>query len=486
MAWSVCAMGDKALPPSGAAIVAALAAQAPAELAAGLELGHLQEQVWVDVIRKMDEVYSDLIRYEIGLEEKNARLEEAQAFITSVLSSMSDVLIVCGRDGVVQQVNQAVLTMTGCRAGDLVGKAFEDLLYEGEGSPLASLSSRPSQSVLRECEVRLKRADGGASDAVAMNCSLRLDHRGRPEGSVLIGRPVGELRRAYAQLANAHAELKQAQHSLIQQEKMASLGRLVAGVAHELNNPISFVNGNVHILKKYCDRVQNYLAAIHSGASARDCEALRGSLRIDALLADVPELIAGTLEGAERVSEIVRSLRRLSFAQPQQAELFDLSEVARTAVHWTVKNARFPPPMVLDLPQGLIIRGHAGQLHQVVTNLVQNALDAIDGREALLGKPPQVEVRGWLEESGGDHAVQVMLSVHDQGPGIAEQHLLKVFDPFFTTKPVGQGTGLGLWISYGLIKDHGGVLSVKNHPAGGAVFTLSLPLVDEISIDKSL
>lgn len=473
-------MTDKpALPPSGAAMVAALADQALPGADGALELGHLQEQVWVDVIRKMDEVYSDLIRYEIGLEEKNARLEEAQAFITSVLSSMSDVLIVCGRDGHVQQVNQAVLSMTGFAAGDLVGKPFENLLYGGEGSPLASFSSRPSESILRECEVRLRSAGGGATDVVAINCSMRLDHRGRPEGSVLIGRPVGELRRAYAQLACAHADLKQAQQTLIQQEKMASLGRLVAGVAHELNNPISFVNGNVHILKKYCDRVQGYLTAIHQGCDPEEQQALRQSLRIDALLADVPDLIAGTLEGAERVTDIVRSLRRLSFTQPQEAEVFDLAEVARTAAHWTVKNARWQPAVEISLHEGLLVRGHAGHLHQVVTNLVQNALDAMDddrqGDRQGDREGDGLEVRGWSTQVEGEP--RVMLSVRDHGPGIAEDHLLKVFDPFFTTKSVGQGTGLGLWISYGLVKDHGGVLSVSNHPQGGAVFTVSFPAI---------
>lgn len=436
-----------------------------------LELGQLQEQVWVDVIQKMDQVYSDLIRYEIGLEEKNARLEEAQAFITSVLSSMSDVLIVCGQDGRVQQVNQALIDLTGFSADRLTHVPLEDLIAEGESQALAAFSFRPSAAVLRECEVRLRCADGRASDVVAMNCSLRLDHRGRPEGTVLIGRPVGELRRAYAELARAHADLKQAQQTLIQQEKMASLGRLVAGVAHELNNPISFVNGNVHALKKYMERISGYLATIHSGSSAEQQETARRSLRIDALLADVPELIAGTLEGAERVTDIVRSLRRLSFTQAGAAEVFDMAAVVQTAVQWTLKGSSLHPEMDVAVPEGLMVRGHAGQMHQVVTNLVQNALDALAGCS-----PQRLEIRGQLCCDPTQPPTQrVELTIHDSGPGIAPEHLLKVFDPFFTTKPVGQGTGLGLWISYGLVRDCGGGLSVTNHPQGGAVFCLSLP-----------
>lgn len=436
-----------------------------ADMLGGLDAGGLQEKAWVEVVRKMDEVYSDLIRYEVDLETQNARLEEAQAFIGSVLAAMSDVLIVCGLDGRVQQVNRAVLDLTGRPEAELIGRPLEDLLADGDASALAEFSRRPSGAVLRECEVRLRTAEGAASDVVAMNCSLRSDHRGRPEGSVLIGRPVGELRRAYADLERAHRDLKEAQRQLVQQEKMASLGRLVAGVAHELNNPISFVNGNVHILEKYCHRIQAYVEAVHGGVSGAELEVLRKSLRIDRILEDVPDLIEGTLEGAERVTDIVTSLRRLSFAQAGPPEVFDLADVARTAVQWTVKGGAVGTAVSLDLASGLLVRGQEGQIHQVLTNLIQNALDAVAGQPG-----GTIAVQAGHTGEGG-----VRLTVADNGPGIAPDHLTTVFDPFFTTKPVGQGTGLGLWISYGLVRDHDGTLSAGNRPEGGAVFTIELP-----------
>ncbi len=436
----------------------------PGVLPGGADAGGLQEQAWVEVVRKMDEVYSDLIRYEVDLEAKNASLEEAQAFIGSVLSAMSDVLIVCDLDGRVQQVNQAVLDLTGWAASDLTGRPMEELLAGAADCPLRRFARSPSIGIVRDCEVRLRARDGGLSDIVAVNGSPRADHRGRPEGTVLIGRPVGELRRAYADLERAHLDLKQAQQQLIQQEKMASLGRLVAGVAHELNNPISFVNGNVHTLDKYCHRVQAYVEAVHGGVSGDDLVALRTSLRVDHILADVPDLIAGTLEGAERVTDIVKSLRRLSFAQAGPAERFDLAEVARTAVQWSVKGAPGAPAVTLDLDDDLMVLGQPGHLHQVVTNLIQNAMDAVSGREA-----PRITVTGRRSEG------RVVLTVADTGPGIAPEHLSAVFDPFFTTKPVGKGTGLGLWISYGLVKDHAGTLVAGRGADGGAVFTVDLP-----------
>ncbi len=332
------------------------------------EQAGFQDESWVAVIHKMEEVYSDLIRYEVDLEGKNAALEEAQSFIDSVLSSMSDAFIVCDLDGRIEQVNAAAARLAGRPRADLVGRPLKDLLIDAEGKLLARLDGPvadgecgPDQP---ECEVRLNGPDG-PTDALAMNCSDRLDRAGRRVGLVLIGRPVGELRRAYQALNLAHADLKRAQMQLVQAEKMASLGRLVAGVAHELNNPISFVYGNIHALDRYRGRLAAYLAAIHAGVDEREREALRRDLGIDALMADLSSLIEGTLEGAQRVGDIVKNLRRLTFAGGGEPERVDLAQMVATAVHWAERGHRQRADIALDLADGLWVRGHAGQLHQV-------------------------------------------------------------------------------------------------------------------------
>lgn len=413
-----------------------------------------QEIAWIEVIKKMEEVYSDLISYEVELEEKNSALEEAQRFITSVLSSVSDILVVCDPKGAIQQVNLAFLRLTDFAEVDLLGQPVDDLLAENVGPLAYWLEAGPGN----DREVRFKNRDGGASEPVALTCATLLDHRGLPAGMVLSGRPVGELRRAYE-------ALKRAQAQLVQQEKMASLGRLIAGVAHELNNPISFIVGNVHVLTKYRERLESYLDTIHGGADAAEREAARQALRIDSLMADLPDLIDGTREGAHRVADIVKSLKRLSFSdagEPQPVELDDLTD---KAVQWAVKGRSAADITVSrDLPPGLTILCRPGQLHQVLVNLTENALDAVGGRPGA-----QVTVRGRAQ---GRHTV---IEIADNGPGIAPADLSKVFDPFFTTKPVGQGTGLGLWISYGIIRDHGGTLEAENGPDGGAVFRITLP-----------
>ena len=149
---------------------------------------------------------------------------------------------------------------------------------------------------------------------------------------MLTGRPIGELRRAYEALHKAHGELQRAQRQLIEQEKMASLGRLVAGVAHELNNPISFVYGNIHALDRYRQRLVEYIGAVHDNATGEELTVLRKKLKIEALLADIGPLIDGTLEGAVRVSDIVKNLRRLSFNKTNE------SSVSSSTACWTPRS----------------------------------------------------------------------------------------------------------------------------------------------------
>ena len=427
------------------------------------------ESTWIHVIRKMDETYAALVRQQVELEEKNTALEDAQQFISSVLASMTDVLIVCDVQGRIQQVNRALEVLTGWSEGDLRGRPFLALLAE-HCLPMAStFAEKIRAEAVHDCELALK----GVVEEIplAVNCTSRYDQRGRLVGMVLIGRPVGELRRAYRDLAQAHDDLKRAQSRLVNAEKMASLGRLVAGVAHELNNPISFVYGNVHALSRYRERLLRYCAAVDASGPSPELQALKGELRIERLLADLDPLIKGTLEGAERVRDLVQDLRGFSSGQQGESTRFDLVHLIRTAAHWVTKGERRELEMSFDLPDQLMVTGHPGQIHQVVMNLVQNAIDAMQG----IAAPPRLRI------SAGQESGIAWLSVCDNGPGIAEENLNRIFDPFFTTKPVGQGTGLGLSISYGIVADHGGSLTAENHPEGGAEFRLVLPLSMEVS-----
>jgi two-component system sensor histidine kinase HupT/HoxJ len=429
----------------------------------------VDETAWIEVIRKMEEVYADLLQYEVALEAKNAALEESQRFIGSVLGSMSDVLVVCDRDGTIEDVNASLLALCGLSEEELRGRSVVDLFADDASREAAALAfARPVGAAVHDLELSLRGADGRPVVA-SFNATPRHSAGAarRHVGMVITGRPVGELRRAYDALRQAHEELKRAQQQLVHAEKMASVGRLVAGVAHELNNPISFVLGNVHALKRYAGRLARYLDAIHRGASPPEVAALRAELRIDRIVQDLDPLIEGTVEGAERTRDIVDGLKRFSAVDREEPRAFDLAETVERAVHWVRTGTRAPLAVTLELPRPLTVKGSAAQLQQVVMNLVQNAHDATAGVAA-----PALAIRGRV--AGGEAVVEL----RDNGPGIAPDILPRVFEPFFTTKPVGKGTGLGLAISYGIVERHGGTLAASNDPGGGAVFTLRLPAAD--------
>ncbi|WP_415896550.1 ATP-binding protein [Neptuniibacter sp. QD72_48] len=420
------------------------------------------DDAWVSVIRKMDEAYADLVHSQVEVEEKNAELQENKQFLDSVQSSMSDVLIVCDHLGQIQQVNRALEMLTGKLGEELVGNHFTDLVDPRFLQKVNGLINQVRVQPVRDCEIELHGVEG--SIPLSMNCSPRKNHRGRLVGMVLIGRPLGELQKAYIELNSAHAELKLAQERLVQSEKMASLGRLVAGVAHELNNPISFVYGNMHALQRYTDRLSQYFDAINEGQPRDQLKEMREELRLDKLIRDLNSLVAGTMEGADRVKEIVNDLKQFSSTQESEKTLFDLTHVIRTALHWIIKESKQPVEVVDLIPSDLKAVGHSGQIHQVVVNLVQNAVDAMQGCE-----------RQCLTLEAESFKDRVEFKVSDTGPGVCEDDLSRLFDPFFTTKPVGQGTGLGLSISYGIVSEHGGELRIFNRDEGGAMAVLVLP-----------
>ena len=424
----------------------------------------MSESTWIDVVHKMDEVYNELLQHEVELEQKNDALEESQQFIFSVLTSMSDFLVVCDRHGMIEEVNHALVNFTGKREEELKGAKFISLFADPDSCIAAEhVIARLAAEPAHDLELQFRTRDGGATP-VTLNFTARLSGAGRFLGAVITGRPVGELRRAYHALREAHDELKRTQQQLLQSEKMATLGRLVAGVAHELNNPISFVLGNVHAMLRYTTRIKQYLDAVHAGTSQESLAKLREELRIDHILKDLVPLLDGAIEGAERTRDIVDGLKRFSATDRNENVKFNLSEIIERSVHWVTRATPAKFRVNTDLPVYLPVMGSPGQMQQVIINLIQNAADATDHL-------PEPLLKVTAREENGD----IIALFCDNGAGIASEALDKMFDPFYTTKPVGKGTGLGLSISYGIIERHGGRLSASNLPHGGAEFMLRLP-----------
>lgn len=422
------------------------------------------EAAWIEVIQQMDRVYGELVDSQVALEKKNEELEDTQDFIAGVMGAMTDLMIACDTDGNIQQVNKALEDLTGIAADGLIGRPLGDVLRGANPDMQAEFQSHiAANRPFLDCEVMVQGTES-AQVPLSVNCSPRRDHRNRLVGMVLIGRPMGELQRAYRKLDDALKNFEQAQQHLISSEKMAALGRLVAGVAHELNNPISFVFGNMHALKSYGERITSFLQATDRDLAHDDMQRLRHDLQIDRIAKDILPLVEGTLEGAERVRDIVKDLRRFSGTQAEPVEEFSLRTVIETAVNWVSRGAKKPTRIEIDCPASLNIQSKRGDIHQILVNLIQNANDALAGVDQ-----PRIDIA--VQQTDG----RVAITVSDNGPGISQADLGKVFEPFFTTKPVGQGTGLGLYVSYRMADEIHARLTVENRPGSGACFTLNLP-----------
>jgi signal transduction histidine kinase len=240
-------------------------------------------------------------------------------------------------------------------------------------------------------------------------------------------------------------ELRETQAQLVQSEKMRSLGQLVAGVAHELNNPIGFVHANLQLLEEYVERLMR-----------TDGDPTRRRRTRDA----IEKLLVRSQEGAGRVKQIVQDLRTFSRTDQAELEQVSLNEAILRTLALMEPRTRNKIQVEKDLGELPEVRCYAGQLGQVFMNLLMNACDALDGKGKIV-----VRTR---PDPGG-----VVLEFSDDGPGMGPEVRSRIFEPFFTTKPVGKGTGLGLSISHGIVERHGGTMTVDSAPGRGAHFTTS-------------
>lgn len=267
-------------------------------------------------------------------------------------------------------------------------------------------------------------------------------------------------------------ERKHLESQLVQSEKLASLGQLAAGVAHEINNPVGFISSNLNTLDGYFNQLQQMLEAyrhceeiIASQPQRDQLKALRTSLELDFLKEDIPILIRESKDGIGRVVQIVKDLKNFSRVDNDQTWQFsNLQQGIDSTLNIVASELKYKADVVkhyMPLPD---IECLASQLNQVVMNLVINAAQAM-GPE-----------RGTITISNGVEGENIWLEVADDGCGIAPQTVQKIFDPFFTTKPVGEGTGLGLSLSYGIVKKHQGSISVSSELGKGTTFRVVLPI----------
>ncbi|MCH4879416.1 response regulator [Pseudomonas sp. TMW22090] len=274
-------------------------------------------------------------------------------------------------------------------------------------------------------------------------------------------------------------ERKQLESQLVQSEKLASLGQLAAGVAHEINNPIGFISSNLGTLDGYFQQLQEMLDAygqaetlIQAGEWAERLQQLRERIELNFLREDIPLLIKESKDGINRVGRIVRDLKDFSRVDANQEwQWINLQQGIESTLNIVANELKYKADVLKEYQVLPDIECLPSQINQVFMNLIVNASQAI-GPE-----------RGTLTLRTGHAAQSVWIEVQDTGSGIAPQNLQKIFDPFFTTKPVGQGTGLGLSLSYGIIKKHRGEITVRSEVGVGTTFRVELPIRQSSRVD---
>jgi signal transduction histidine kinase len=291
------------------------------------------------------------------------------------------------------------------------------------------------------------------------------------EETEMLARRVEELEKAHAEVQAINKRLEETQQQLLQSEKMASIGQLAAGVAHEINNPIGYVHSNLGSLEGYVGdifRILEVYAVVEQGHPEQagmfaEAKALREKLDIDFLKNDVHALLAETREGIGRVKKIVQDLKDFSRTGAEDEwQWADLHKGLDSTLNIVNNEIKYKAKVVKEYGNLPEIECLPSQLNQVFMNLLVNAAHAIEGQ-------------GTITVRSGADAASLWVEVSDTGSGIAPDNLKRIFEPFFTTKPVGKGTGLGLSLSYSIVQKHGGRIEVESEPGRGTTFRVILP-----------
>jgi PAS domain S-box-containing protein len=398
------------------------------------------------------------------------RIRDLERYNENVIQNMNSALLVFDPEGRVTSCNTPAGQILGQPVEALIGQQVRDWFPDGSGEGMIARTLAEGIR-FKGAESVITRPDGSVVP-VGISCAPISAVKGEPRGAVATFQDITEMRHL--------------QRQILQAEKMASIGQLAAGVAHEINNPMGFIHANLFQMAEYISdlrrvwvQVEQLQKCVEQGdldegrkASER-LMSLAEEVDVEFVLGDLAKAVRESQEGSERIRHIVHDLRDFSYQDTGERVLADINQCLESTANivWPMmKHLVVLEKQYQDLPS---LNCYPMQLKQVFMNLLVNAYQAIEEKLGGEGETGRIQLR--TEHRGG----QIVVTVADTGVGIAPGNLDRIFDPFFTTKKVGAGTGLGLSTSYSIVQRHGGAIRVESTPGRGTTFHVLLPVNED-------
>ena len=446
-------------------------------------------------VRSKDE-FGNLARAFNAMAEDLQDTTVTKEYVDSIIANMSNSLFVLSPEGNIKTVNEAACKLVGYEEGGLIGQGFDKLVAWGGATEELGIEFIKKNPSIYNVE-GLFSGRSGKAIPVLFSASPMRDAQNNVQAFVCVVQDISErklkenalrqahqelaerektLRQMFHQLDSAHEELKRTQNQLVQSEKLASIGQLAAGVAHEINNPIGFIGSNLEMLTRYVSDYIRVLTmakqltksalqgdSLQTKAIAEEMTRLEKETNLDYIINDANDLLEHNRKGIDRIHRIVMDLRTFAREDKDEMEEVKIDEVIESILNIVHNELKYKAKLEKNYDDTPPVRCNPRRLGQVFLNLTVNALQAIEGSGTI----------GIKTYKQGEF---VCVDVRDTGKGIPEENLSKIFDPFFTTKPVGQGTGLGLSVSYEIVKKHGGAITVQSKVGVGTTMTVMLPI----------
>jgi PAS domain S-box-containing protein len=463
--------------------------------------GECNEAVGLDAISRGAEDYllkgkysvddlSKSVRYSIGRKESQEAARKNERIFKTLIEHLPQKILLKDRFSRFVFCNQKYAESLNLSPVDVVGKTDYDF-YQPE---IANNYIAGDRAVIESAETfeDVFRYESGGEEFITRVLKTAVKNEtGKADGVLCVFEDFTRrfkyeeaIKQANKELEKSNLQMKEMQSQLVQSEKLASIGQLAAGVAHEINNPLGFVSSNFSTLEKYMSSIMSVLMACESALASPSCRSgfapdndpiqiikkLKEDLQIDFILDDIPELFADSREGIRRIIQIVKSLR--DFSRVDQMEDFsdyNINQGLQSTLAVAKNELKYATDIECDYSEVPEIFCNSGQLNQVFLNILVNAAQAIISQQRQ--DKGTIRIKTYLDDE------YVICEIADDGPGIAEEDLPKIYDPFFTTKAVGEGTGLGLSVSYDIVVNkHKGQLSVASEVGKGTTFTIKIPL----------